>query len=927
MQKLGFPSFKSLDQFKPRSSASSAAGTAKAFSSFSSRPSATDSLSIGSFANLKLTAEKLVKEQAAVKTDLEMANTKLKKSTEHIRALEDKLQNAFNENAKLKVKQKEDEKLWKGLESKFSSTKTLCDQLTETLQHLAGQVQNAEKDKEFFEDKLSASSVAIDGLNQQMAALSMKLESAEETIQRRDKELMELGVEKEEREKFHRDEQYRTANLIGEKDALIKKYEAALKENVIAMDNLNSTLGELQSQLISKDDEIKQLITTQENLEKDKKELQLRNDDFGSKLLLSLEEIKSLESFVHLIAAQLAELDAKNLIFREKLDQLNSLYESCFKLVQNKMDLAAQLAKKRHNKLQSELLFTKSENDALQVLNQELNSQVIELQKSHEVAITQLSEELQISRERIQSLESEAETLVSKSIESELLVCELKQKISSLLESTKSSEDRMQDLLAKYSALESQKNDDNEKSQAEIQKKAEEIQVLQDVNEKVEKQKDALENQVDDLKNVLEEKENLILSYRDREKKLEDQISENQALLTSAEHRLAESKKQYDMMLDNKQTELSRHLKELCQKNDQAINDIRRKFELEKQEIVNQEKEKVDKVIRQMEVECDKKLADCKEESRQQLICVQEEHAAFVSCIHQENNQKELILKTNHNEEMKRAQIQAENELRERTTALRNEHEAQTKAVQCQYEDECRKLQEELDRQKSKEDRQRALLQLQWRVMADKPQEDQEVTSRKEYSITSMKKRNSNGSRRSRHDLRAEDDEQNPPLPEATQTPVSTLLKKVENTNTGSVASIPKHSKKVTHREYEVETTNGRTITKRRKTRSTVMFEDPRKHKRMVSPRLSTPKDVKGTKGVHPPRNSNIGLSVSITCIPLLHSTEFVTFRGHNQLNIFSITLTGWHFFRIKDSSATSLSEMVCKILAVVVKLYIHRNY
>lgn len=81
-------------------------------------------------------------------------------------------------------------------------------------------------------------------------------------------------------------------------------------------------------------------------------------------------------------------------------------------------------------------------------------------------------------------------------------------------------------MLVKYSALESGKNDDNEKSQAEIQKKAEEIQVLQDVNEKIGKQKDALENQVDDLKNVLEEKENLILSYKDREKKLEDQISE-----------------------------------------------------------------------------------------------------------------------------------------------------------------------------------------------------------------------------------------------------------------------------------------------------------------------------------------------------------------------------------------------------------------
>ena len=64
---------------------------------------------------------------------------------DHIVALEEKLQNAFNENAKLRVMQKEDEKLWRGMESKFSSTKTLCDQLTETLQHLASQVQEGNK--------------------------------------------------------------------------------------------------------------------------------------------------------------------------------------------------------------------------------------------------------------------------------------------------------------------------------------------------------------------------------------------------------------------------------------------------------------------------------------------------------------------------------------------------------------------------------------------------------------------------------------------------------------------------------------------------------------------------------------------------------------------------------------------------------------
>lgn len=72
-------------------------------------------------------------------------NSKIKKLSDHIHVLEEKLQHAYNENAKLKVKHREDEKLWRGLESKFSSTKSICDQLTETLQTLAGQVQNGKR--------------------------------------------------------------------------------------------------------------------------------------------------------------------------------------------------------------------------------------------------------------------------------------------------------------------------------------------------------------------------------------------------------------------------------------------------------------------------------------------------------------------------------------------------------------------------------------------------------------------------------------------------------------------------------------------------------------------------------------------------------------------------------------------------------------
>ncbi|KAL4604126.1 hypothetical protein ACB092_10G170500 [Castanea dentata] len=835
MQKLGFPSMKSLDQF--RSFAGSATGTAKSFS-FSSRP-ASDSISSGSFTNLKLTAEKLVKEQASVKTDLEMANNKLKKSMDHIRALEEKLQNAFNENAKLKVKQKEDEKLWKGLESKFSSTKTLCDQLTETLQHLAGQVQDAEKDKEFFEEKLSTSSIALDELNQQMRDLSLKLESTEETLGIRGKELEQLKMEKEEKDKLYTDEMCRTTNLIVEKDAMIEKFEATVAANRLTTESLNSKLEEVHLELKLKEDEIKRLIIAQQNLEREKSDFQLCSEDLAKKLDISFKEIRNLEGLVHEFAAQLVELDKQSLTFSDKFDHLNSLYDSCFKLIQQEKDLAATHAKKQYDQLHDKFLCMTSEKDALQLVNQELNNKLIELQKVQESVMKHLSEECRLAGERIQKLESEAETLVSKKIETEMLVSKLEERIDTLSESSRTSENKMQDLLLKISALVSENEENSEQLQSEIQKKAEELDILQKDSEKRKQHVELQEKQISQLHDLLKEKEQFILQCEEQEKKLEDQVKENQGLLIAAESKLAEAKKQYDQMLESKQLELSRHLKDISQRNDQAINDIRRKYDVEKMEIVNMEKEKADKVVAEMERKCDQKITESKEESRQYLMHVQEEHAALVSRIQQEHDRRELALKADHSKELKRAELEAENELREKTASLRNEHEAQMRALRCEHEDECRKLQEELDLQKSKEDRQRALLQLQWKVMSDKPKEDQEVNSKKEHSISSSKMRNSGGCKRSQHALeRPLGEEKESPLVGATQTPVSKLLKKVENVNTGSVMSIPKHHKKVTHHEYEVETSNGRTITKRRKTRSTVMFE--------------------GVKGGHP-RPSNIG--------------------------------------------------------------------
>lgn len=66
---------------------------------------------------------------------------KLRRAAKQKNLLEQRLQQAVNDNTKLKAKHNEDSNLWQGLDSKVSSTKTLCDQLTETLLQIASQTE------------------------------------------------------------------------------------------------------------------------------------------------------------------------------------------------------------------------------------------------------------------------------------------------------------------------------------------------------------------------------------------------------------------------------------------------------------------------------------------------------------------------------------------------------------------------------------------------------------------------------------------------------------------------------------------------------------------------------------------------------------------------------------------------------------------
>ncbi|XP_072989861.1 synaptonemal complex protein ZEP1-like isoform X2 [Typha latifolia] len=834
MHKLGFTGMKSMDHF--RSLSGSLAGAGKAAYPPSNPRSSSDSISYGSFANLKLTAEKLVKEQASVKTDLEMTHTKLKRATELIHVLESKLQQAVNENAKLKVKQTEDSKLWQGLDSKLSSTKTMCDQLTETLQQLAGQTLKAEEDKKSFEGRLEHHLKSFNDFDSLLNDSSTRLKCAEKEINDGKQLMVELKHEKEELERSFNDQLFATDTVIKEKDSVIKELELTVEENKAHLQTLDSQLKEMEQGLRTKEDICISLRACVNDLESEKCALQHSNQDFAHKIDELSKEHKELETLLLSLMAKIIELDKENANVSGHVSKLLCSFGTYYELIQEEKDLTVKSARKKFEFLYKEYIHSISMNDAFRMEIVELKTKIMELQKAQEFVMVQHAEECRLAEDKIRGLESEAEDILSKKDASDKLASDLQEEIRKLCEASSLTEKQMQDMLQKISKLESEKQDLLDKVQLVLQEQAQETEALQSEITKRNQQVDALENHVSQLQGVLDEKEHLHKSIGEREKQLEEQNLQIQVSLTAAESRLTEAKKQYDLMLEGKQLELSRHLKELSQRNDQA-------------EILRKE----------LERKCDEKLSENKEDAQQHLMSVKEEHGAMINKIQQDHNEKESSLRVHHKEELQHLQLQVENEMRERMSSLRKEHEIQISSLKLQHEDEYRKLQEELELQKSKEEKQRALLQLQWKVMGENQQVDQEVNSKKEYSVSSIKMRDSYGRKQHQFALTSpQSRRKDVTLSGMMRTPIANILKKVEK---GSDRNIPKHSK-VTRHEYEVETTNGRTITKRRKTRSTVMFGESNslkaKHSRSPDDRkdVTTVRKVLGGTHSHP---ANIG--------------------------------------------------------------------
>ncbi|KAK8930866.1 Synaptonemal complex protein 2 [Platanthera zijinensis] len=849
MQKLGISSLQSFD--KLRSLRRSEAGTEKTPQSAMAR-SSLDSVSHGSLTNLKLTAEKLVKEQTSAKADLEFANAKLRKATEQIHMLEAKLQDAINENTMVKVKQVEDAKLWNELDTKFNSAKTLYDQLCEAVQKVADQNDSAEEDKKLIEERLSKNTKALDNFKLQFKELSTKLECAENKITVGKQEICKLIEEKEAAEKCFKDELFAADEVMVMKDATIKDLEDVVEQSKQHKQTLDSQLQVLQHELISKEELFKKLNLTKDEVESEKKMLLCNNLALKQQLENSCLEIKNLEAFINNLMTKISQLDKDSLTLSNNIVKLISSFDKYYDLIHQEKDLASKNNQEKIDKLQQQLLNAMTEINSFNLNNEQLNNRIIELQRAQEFVMVQHADECRLAEDKVRKLESEVDGLLLRKNEAEKMATELEGKVVHLSEVSIVAENKMQDLLHTISKLELENEDIRCRMQLELKEKFEETEALRDEIKKYDKHANSLGNQIEELRGSLDEKEKFITNFEDRAKQLEEQKSEVQTSLIAAECKLTEAKKQYDMMLEGKQLELSKHLKELSQKNDQAINEIRKKYEAEKEEISSEEKEKSNKLIREIKRICEEKIEKNREEAERCLMQVEEEHKAMIFKMKQDCDQKEVNLHAHHREELQLIQLHAENELREKASSLRKEHEIQMKSLKMQYDDEHKRLQEDLEMQKSKE-KQRKLLQLQWKVMSENQQDNQEVNSKKEYSTSSIKKSSY------RHEIvlpTPESERKEMKLSGYMQTPMANLLKKANDKKT-----VPKH-RKVTRHEYEVETSNGQTFMKRRKTQSTMILGDPSSHNTMNMRTPNSNKDItKKTKITSGPQShpANIG--------------------------------------------------------------------
>ncbi|KAL3698846.1 hypothetical protein R1sor_012922 [Riccia sorocarpa] len=541
----------------------------------------------GNFSQLKLTAEKMMQEEASLKSELNVMRTKYLKSEEDVRNLESKVADLNNEIAMLTVEHNEDVKLWKGLDSKFLATSTFSNHLTETLTLLESQLKEAEQNKNSLERKLA------------------------------------------EREKFYED----TKSQIDETYNKLKD----LEDSITDYEEMIAELGEI----------IQEQTTTLAAEVANAKVLLCRNDDLEEQVRQAAQKSEEDKKLFDSMTAELQQL-TKNLL--SKLEDVTSLQNQNLTLMQAKGAVEIQV-----KDLENSLKLGQKDKDNLREKVDTLNLRISELQKINEEA-TLTIENLNSERAR------RAEQVEHEKTETQNTISELADKIS---EYEKYQGSTRQTLLEKSQEIESLLR--------RVAERDAEIQTTKD--------------QVIRMQQECSEKQQRIERLTEQEQNIQRQMQEIQENCTGAENAAKELSIRYKHQLEAKQAELTLHLQEISQRNNQEMAEMRRRFEEETKQAAAEEKRKGEAALEVIRQSAMKELSKELDSANERLNCAQKDH-----------EDKFRQLKKAYEEEKEKALEQHAKEIRSKEQELRIETENRCSEVSQtlhQRIEELKKLQHE----------------------------------------------------------------------------------------------------------------------------------------------------------------------------------------------------------------------------------------
>jgi uncharacterized protein (DUF3084 family) len=210
--------------------------------------------------------------------------------------------------------------------------------------------------------------------------------------------------------------------------------EVSVEENKARLLCADSRLQCMEQELKLKQDVCAGLKENLASAEKEKSDLELRNQGYSLEMERLSKDNKDANALLRSFMAKVAELDKEHASMSNHVSRLLSSFEKYYGMVQEEKMLITRSAKDKLEHLQNQFVNLTSENIGLKIEIGELKSRITELQKTQEIVMVQHVEECQVAEDKIRRLESEAEISASNVNRLEHLSSELQGRVQKLLE-------------------------------------------------------------------------------------------------------------------------------------------------------------------------------------------------------------------------------------------------------------------------------------------------------------------------------------------------------------------------------------------------------------------------------------------------------------------------------------------------------------